>query len=67
MIILLKKFFRSAIIYNMKFKGAIFDLDGTLLDSMHVWDKVDEEYFALLGKPGYEKLGEELKAKMGNA
>ena len=51
MIILLKKFFRSAIIYNMKFKGAIFDLDGTLLDSMHVWDKVDEEYFALLGKP----------------
>ena len=23
--------------------------------------------FALLGKPGYEKLGEELKAKMGNA
>ena len=24
---------------------AIFDLDGTLLDSMHVWDKVDSDFF----------------------
>ena len=35
----------------MKFKGAIFDLDGTLLDSMHVWERVDEEYFASLDMP----------------
>ena len=28
-----------------KFKGAIFDLDGTLLDSMHIWHDVDEEFF----------------------
>ena len=27
----------------MKFKGAIFDLDGTLLDTMDVWERVDEE------------------------
>ena len=27
-------------------KGAIFDLDGTLLDSMHVWDKIDHDFFA---------------------
>ncbi len=27
------------------FKGAIFDLDGTLLDSMHIWHDVDEEFF----------------------
>ena len=25
-------------------KGAIFDLDGTLLDSMGVWDKVDVDF-----------------------
>ncbi|MGN0163963.1 MAG: HAD family phosphatase, partial [Candidatus Ornithomonoglobus sp.] len=28
------------------YKGAIFDLDGTLLDSMCVWDKVDREFFS---------------------
>lgn len=28
-----------------KFKGAIFDLDGTLLDSMHIWHDVDVEFF----------------------
>ncbi len=31
---------------NIKdFKGAIFDLDGTLLDSMHIWHDVDVEFF----------------------
>ncbi|MEG1428087.1 MAG: HAD family phosphatase, partial [Oscillospiraceae bacterium] len=34
---------------NMIFKGAIFDLDGTLLDSMHVWAKIDRDF---LGKRG---------------
>lgn len=32
-------------------KGAIFDLDGTLLDSTWVWDQVDVEF---LGKRGFE-------------
>ncbi|MBR1390802.1 MAG: HAD family phosphatase [Lachnospiraceae bacterium] len=32
-------------------KGAIFDLDGTLLDSMGVWRRIDEEF---LGKRGFE-------------
>lgn len=31
------------------FASAIFDLDGTLLDSMHVWDRVDREFFASRG------------------
>lgn len=28
----------------MKIKGAIFDLDGTILDSTWVWSKVDEDF-----------------------
>ena len=26
-------------------KGLIFDLDGTLIDSMHVWEEVDRQFF----------------------
>lgn len=32
-------------------KGVIFDLDGTLIDSMWVWEAVDEEF---LGRYGYD-------------
>ena len=35
----------------MERKGAIFDLDGTLLDSMWVWGSVDERF---LGSRGFE-------------
>ena len=38
----------------MKFKGAIFDLDGTLLDSMPFWENLGYEY--LKGK-GYNPPG----------
>lgn len=31
------------------FKAAIFDLDGTLLDSMYVWHRIDDIYFARRG------------------
>ena len=31
---------------KIPFKAAIFDLDGTLLDSMSVWSRVDVEWFA---------------------
>lgn len=30
-------------------KAAIFDLDGTLLDSMGVWDQVDIDFLAKRG------------------
>lgn len=30
-------------------KGAIFDLDGTLIDSMHVWDTVDHNLLRFYG------------------
>ena len=33
----------------MKIKGAIFDMDGTLLDSMKYWDTVGIEYLERLG------------------
>lgn len=33
----------------MDFKAAIFDLDGTLLDSMGFWDRLDEEFLAKRG------------------
>ena len=28
----------------MRIRGAIFDVDGTLLDSMEVWDSIGENY-----------------------
>ena len=31
------------------FKGAVFDLDGTLLDSMHVWENVDKNFLKKRG------------------
>ena len=33
----------------MRYCGVIFDLDGTLLDSNWVWDKIDEEFPKKLG------------------
>ena len=33
----------------MKIKAVIFDLDGTLLDSMGVWVKIDKEFLARRG------------------
>ena len=27
------------------FKGAIFDLDGTIIDSMGIWEKIDIKFF----------------------
>lgn len=32
-------------------QGAVFDLDGTLLDSMHVWQDVDRKFFLKRGIP----------------
>ena len=33
----------------MKIKGAIFDFDGTLFDSMFIWDTAGETYLASIG------------------
>ncbi|MBE7048902.1 MAG: bifunctional hydroxymethylpyrimidine kinase/phosphomethylpyrimidine kinase [Ruminococcaceae bacterium] len=42
-------------------KGAIFDLDGTLLDSMFIWDTFGEDYLRKLGKEPKENLAETFK------
>ena len=34
---------------KLSFKAALFDMDGTLLDSMWVWERVDREFFARRG------------------
>lgn len=31
------------------FAGCIFDLDGTLLDSMHIWEQIDVDFLARRG------------------
>ncbi len=42
-------------------KGAIFDLDGTILDSMFIWDTIGEAYLRSLGKEPKENLKETFK------
>lgn len=42
-------------------KGAIFDVDGTILDSMGVWFKVTERFFDAHGLPFTQELADEYK------
>lgn len=42
-------------------KGAIFDLDGTILDSMFIWDTIAEDYLRSFGKEPKENLAEAFK------
>ena len=42
-------------------KGAIFDFDGTLVDSMFIWDTFGEDYLRTLGKEPKENLTEVFK------
>jgi len=45
----------------MKIHSAIFDMDGTLLDSMSVWDTIGEDYLRSIGYEPREGLNEALK------
>ena len=40
----------------MTVKGAIFDVDGTLLDSMEIWDTIGSDYLISLGIKPREDL-----------
>ncbi len=46
----------------MKCKGAIFDMDGTLIDSMTLWDNLGELYVKKQGKSPEAGLTEKLKS-----
>lgn len=41
----------------MNVKGAIFDIDGTVLDTMHIWTDAGARYLATLGIEAEEGLG----------
>lgn len=45
----------------MKIEGAIFDLDGTLLDSMSIWETLGEDYLSSKGKKAEVNLKEKLE------
>lgn len=42
-------------------KGAIFDMDGTIIDSMFIWDTIGEDYLRSLGIEPKEDLKETFK------
>lgn len=42
-------------------RGAIFDMDGTLLDSMYIWHTIGEDYLRSLGIEPRENLAETFK------
>ncbi|MCH5269905.1 MAG: HAD family phosphatase [Lachnospiraceae bacterium] len=44
-----------------EFKGILFDLDGTLVDSMWMWRQIDIEYLGRFGISLPEKLQEEIE------
>ena len=46
----------------MKIKCAIFDFDGTLFDSMYIWDNVADTYLRSLGKIPTSTLREDVRA-----
>lgn len=46
----------------MKIDGAIFDLDGTLLDSMFIWDTIGGDYLRSLGIEPREDLNKTFKS-----
>ena len=43
-------------------RAAIFDLDGTLVDSMYVWSKVDEDFLTQRGIPVTEEYTDKMRS-----
>ena len=54
-----KRFMTKKDFFDYNFKYAIFDLDGTCLDSMWLWEEVDRQF---LGIRGYEVPDDYLEA-----
>ena len=49
----------------MKYKAIIFDLDGTIADTNHIWQKVNHEILESRGITITPELDKELKCKLG--
>jgi beta-phosphoglucomutase-like phosphatase (HAD superfamily) len=47
---------------TMAIKGALFDLDGTLIDSMRAWNQAPITYLAQLGIMAPDDIGDRLFA-----
>lgn len=47
--------------HKMNIKCAVFDFDGTLFDSMYVWDSIGEKYLLSLGIIPKPSLSDELR------
>ena len=43
-----------------RLKAVIFDLDGTLVDSMWIWPKIDVEYLGRFGIALTQELAEDV-------
>lgn len=48
---------------NNQYDAVIFDLDGTLIDSMWVWERVDEIFLGELGIPVPDDMEKDLEGK----
>ena len=46
-----------------RFEAALFDFDGTIAESYHVWRRVDETFLARRGLPCPDGLGAELASR----
>ncbi|GHU49617.1 hypothetical protein FACS1894127_3280 [Clostridia bacterium] len=61
-----KLFCRNTIIDKygdaIEIKGAIFDMDGTLLDSMFIWDNIAAQYLIDRGIQPEEKINEKFRS-----
>ena len=51
-------------IQNGRFKAAVFDIDGTLIDSMPIWEDLDAEFLKTQGIELSEQEKQELNATM---
>lgn len=45
-----------------KVEGIIFDFDGTLFDSQHIWESIDSDYLKSIGKLPKPGLKEEVSS-----
>ena len=54
-------YIQSEILKNIE--AIIFDLDGSLVDSMWIWPEVDEEYFVKYGLTKPEGFYEKMEGK----